>query len=146
MSDGAHRVMNDLVDAGHNIRDVLNAGIVLFKKASREERGLAHMEAYSRPQEDVRQLVKAIETVDLSRLEAPEKETMQRLRDALAEAKTPDVHYETLTLEEQEILNQMRAYRTAESDAQAAEILEAARAAIGRQSRRPVPDREHKAC
>jgi hypothetical protein len=86
-TETSHVKLNRLVDAGYNIRDVLNAGIILFYKASLEDRGKAHMEAYNQLKVELKEAIESIQqiakTVNYEILDKADAEMLNRLREVL---------------------------------------------------------------
>jgi len=80
-TDATHIEMDRLVSHGHNIRDVLNAGIMLFKKATHQERGIAHMEAYSQPQKDFQEALDVILETNIDLLNPEHAKIAQTVRN-----------------------------------------------------------------
>lgn len=102
LSDAAHRVLNDLIENGHNIRDVLNSGVIMYKKASHEERGVAHMEAYGQPKKEIQEAIKTIQqaqTINYEMLSPEDAAFVKRIRQMLG-PDTADAVEDHLTADE----------------------------------------------
>jgi hypothetical protein len=55
-TETTHRLVCSLEKYGHNVRDIINAGIVLFDESDNPTRAKAHMRAYSNMPEEVKEL------------------------------------------------------------------------------------------
>lgn len=82
-TEASRIAMNDLVGVGYNIRDVLNSGIILFKKASLEERGMALMESASRPKKDLQRALDVIFDTNIELLSDEDAALVKQLRQIL---------------------------------------------------------------
>lgn len=56
LTDTTHRLVCSLEQRGHNVRDILNAGIVLYDQADNAQKAKAHMTAYNNLPEEVADL------------------------------------------------------------------------------------------
>ena len=59
-TETTHRLICSLEKYGHNVRDIINAGIVLFDESDNPTRAHAHMRAYSNIPEEVGSLEKRL--------------------------------------------------------------------------------------
>jgi len=59
-TETTHRLVCSLEKYGHNVRDIINAGIVLFDESDNPTRARAHMRAYSNIPEEVQELEKRL--------------------------------------------------------------------------------------
>ena len=75
------RMINDLEKEGHQQRDVLNAGVVLFNDASDEKRGLAHMIAYNKPKVRFQNALDVIFKSDINSLNPAQAKIAQAIRN-----------------------------------------------------------------
>ena len=62
-TENSRYFMNLLMESGYNIRDVLNAGVIMFYKARQEDRGVALAEATGRQEPDLKALIERLNKV-----------------------------------------------------------------------------------
>jgi len=82
-TDTTQIVVDRLINHGFNIRDILNAGVILFDKAPLKERGMAIAAAKTRQKQELNDVVATLLKIDLDYLDDDGKEKVAALRRAL---------------------------------------------------------------
>lgn len=81
------KLVSNIIEYGFSIRDILNAGIVLFYKANMDDRGRAVMESNSegKPEldESVKQLQKVVYDINYELLNEEDARRVRQLREIL---------------------------------------------------------------
>jgi len=68
-TETTHKLIGSLLKYGHNIRDILNAGIVLYDQADRPTRAMAEMRANANLDEEIDDLKRRLEIVQKEKVE-----------------------------------------------------------------------------
>lgn len=83
------RMIEALEKEGHQQRDVINAGIVLFFKATDEQRGSAFMTANIKPKARLENAIETILKIDLEYLSEEDQKRVQEIRQKLGADECP---------------------------------------------------------
>lgn len=85
-TDVTFEIIKKLETEGHNQRNVINSGIVLFDQADDKARGIAYMEAYNKPRQRLRHAIQAIGSIEAGYLSESEARILKQLRACLSAA------------------------------------------------------------